>query len=135
VVTYSSAWRTVSSGPFSAFGTGAAVLSVPRGPSDKAYITSTHRSHGHCIAKGNSMHSAAVDKGMLGANDIGTLAVAIGPITTVSTGYGAVTIAGRSQQNIGDILAGIGGSATTDAVMIGQADIGKQLTDSFVTMA
>jgi hypothetical protein len=30
---------------------------------------------------------------MLGANDIGTLAVVIGHITTVSTGYDAVTIA------------------------------------------
>src|SRR5213596_637612 len=57
---------------------------------DKDYITSTHRGHGHCIAKGvdieamvaelmgkatgsckgkgGSMHIADVDKGMLGAN-------------------------------------------------------------------
>ncbi len=60
--------------------------------SDRDYITSTHRGHGHCIAKGvdinsmmaevygkatgsckgkgGSMHIADVDKGMLGANGI-----------------------------------------------------------------
>lgn len=60
--------------------------------SDKDFITSTHRGHGHCIAKGvdlnpmtaelygkatgsckgkgGSMHIADVDKGMLGANGI-----------------------------------------------------------------
>jgi len=60
--------------------------------SDSDYITSTHRGHGHCIAKGvdvkemmcelygkkngscngkgGSMHIADVDKGMLGANGI-----------------------------------------------------------------
>lgn len=59
---------------------------------DKDYITSTHRGHGHCIAKGcdihammleifgkddglcrgkgGSMHIADLDKGMLGANGI-----------------------------------------------------------------
>jgi len=59
---------------------------------DRDYITSTHRGHGHCIAKGveinsmmaevygkatgsckgkgGSMHIADVDKGMLGANGI-----------------------------------------------------------------
>ena len=59
---------------------------------DNDYITSTHRGHGHCIAKGvdiagmvaelmgkatgickgkgGSMHIADVDKGMLGANGI-----------------------------------------------------------------
>jgi hypothetical protein len=39
------------------------------------------------------MHVADVDKGMLGANDIGTLAVAVGQIAAASTGYGLVTIA------------------------------------------
>jgi hypothetical protein len=60
--------------------------------SDRDYITSTHRGHGHCIAKGvdiksmmaevygkatgacngkgGSMHIADIDKGMLGANGI-----------------------------------------------------------------
>ena len=60
--------------------------------SDRDYVTSTHRGHGHCIAKGvavrgmmaeiyakatgvcrgkgGSMHIADVDKGMLGANGI-----------------------------------------------------------------
>jgi hypothetical protein len=44
------------------------------------------------------MHIGDVNKGKLGANDIGTLAVAGGQIATVSTGDGAVTIAGQSQQ-------------------------------------
>ena len=61
---------------------------------DKDYITSTHRGHGHCLAKGvdiegmvaelmgkatgsckgkgGSMHIADVNKGMLGANGIGS---------------------------------------------------------------
>jgi hypothetical protein len=34
----------------------------------------------------------------------------------VSTGYGSVTIAGQSQQNIGDVTVGIGGCAITGAV-------------------
>jgi hypothetical protein len=62
------------------------------------------------------MHIADVNKGMLGANDIGTLVVAGGQIATVSTGDGAVTIARQGQQNIGDVTVGIGGSATTGAV-------------------
>ena len=71
---------------------------------DEDYITSTHRGHGHCIAKGvdvipmmaelfgkatgsckgkgGSMHIADVDKGMLGANGIvgggGPMAVGAG---------------------------------------------------------
>jgi hypothetical protein len=44
------------------------------------------------------MHVADVDQGMLGAN-----------------GIGAVTIAGQGQPNMGDVKAGIGGSATTGA--------------------
>jgi hypothetical protein len=44
------------------------------------------------------MHIADVDKGMLGANGIGTLAVPIGQIAV---------------QNIGDVTVGIGGSAIT----------------------
>jgi hypothetical protein len=53
---------------------------------------------------------------MLGAKGIGALAVPIGQIATVSTGDGPVTIAGQSQQKIGDVTAGIGGSAITGAV-------------------
>ena len=41
------------------------------------------------------MHIADVNKGMLGANDIGTLAVPMGQIAAASTGYGSVTIAGQ----------------------------------------
>ena len=48
----------------------------------------------------DSMHMADVDTGMLGANDIGTLAVAIGQIAAVSTGDGPVTIAGQGQMSI-----------------------------------
>src|SRR5205823_5488816 len=70
------------------------------GPED--YITSTHRGHGHCVAKGldlslmmaeiigredgycrgrvGSMHITAMDKGMLGADAIvaGSSAIAVG---------------------------------------------------------
>src|SRR5438132_7448907 len=70
------------------------------GPDD--YITSTHRGHGHCVAKGldlklmmaeiigredgycrgrgGSMHITAIDKGMLGADAIvaGSSAIAVG---------------------------------------------------------
>lgn len=69
---------------------------------DKDYITSTHRGHGHCIAKGcdlngmmaeifgkatglckgkgGSMHIADIDKGMLGANGMvgGGFPIAVG---------------------------------------------------------
>jgi TPP-dependent pyruvate/acetoin dehydrogenase alpha subunit len=71
---------------------------------------------GLCKGKGGSMHIAEVDKGMLGTDGIGTLAVATGQIAAVSTGYGAVTIAGESQQNFGDVTADIGGSPTTSTV-------------------
>src|SRR5436305_6018095 len=96
-----------------------------------------------------SMHMADVDKGMLGANGIGTLAVAIGQIAAVSTGYGPVAIARQSQPNIGAVTAGIGGFAITSTVTgnvsmasaslgmawsgknvtIGQAGVGTQVTD------
>jgi hypothetical protein len=54
------------------------------------------------IADG-SMHIADVDQGMLGANDIGTLAVLIGQIAAVSTGDGAVIIAGQGQMSIASL--------------------------------
>ncbi len=94
---------------------------------DEDYITSTHRGHGHCIAKGvdvngmmaelygkatgsckgkgGSMHIADVDKGMMGANGIvgagGPLAC--GPALTAKTlGQDHVTVCffgdGASQQ-------------------------------------
>lgn len=77
--------------------------------SDKDFITSTHRGHGHCIAKGcdihammleifgkdaglcrgkgGSMHIADLDKGMLGANGIvgGGPPLAIGAALTAKT--------------------------------------------------
>lgn len=78
---------------------------------DDDYITSTHRGHGHAIAKGcdlngmmaeimgkrdglghgkgGSMHVAEIDKGMLGANGI------------VSGGFGLATGAGTSLRNQG----------------------------------
>jgi len=84
---------------------------------DKDYITSTHRGHGHCIAKGvdinsmmcelfgkkngacngkgGSMHIADIDKGMLGANGIvgagGPLACGAG-LTAKIKGTDQVTI-------------------------------------------
>ncbi len=85
--------------------------------SDIDYITSTHRGHGHCIAKGvdipgmvaelmgkatgickgkgGSMHIADVDKGMLGANGIvgGGPPLAAGAALTAKTlGTGGVAI-------------------------------------------
>src|SRR5438876_1292502 len=84
---------------------------------DKDYITSTHRGHGHCIAKGvdidgmvaelmgkatglckgkgGSMHIADVDRGMLGANGIvgGGLPLAAGAALTAKTlGTGGVSV-------------------------------------------
>src|SRR6478672_82918 len=77
--------------------------------SDNDFITSTHRGHGHCIAKGvdipgmvaelmgkstgvckgkgGSMHIADVSKGMLGANGIvgGGLPLAVGAALTART--------------------------------------------------
>ena len=49
------------------------------------------------------MHIADVNKGMLGANGIGTLAVPIGQIAAVSTGDGAVTITGQGQMSIASL--------------------------------
>jgi TPP-dependent pyruvate/acetoin dehydrogenase alpha subunit len=85
--------------------------------SDRDYITSTHRGHGHCIAKGvdipgmvaelmgkstgvckgkgGSMHIADVDKGMLGANGIvgGGFPLACGAALTAKTlGTGGVAV-------------------------------------------
>jgi len=84
---------------------------------DVDYITSTHRGHGHCIAKGvdidgmvaelmgkstgvcrgkgGSMHIADVDKGMLGANGIvgGGFPLACGAALTAKTlGTGGVAV-------------------------------------------
>ncbi|HRA46803.1 MAG TPA: thiamine pyrophosphate-dependent dehydrogenase E1 component subunit alpha [Thermomicrobiales bacterium] len=84
---------------------------------DRDYITSTHRGHGHCIAKGvdlhgmvaelmgkatgtckgkgGSMHIADIDKGMLGANGIvgAGLPLATGAALTAKTlGTGGVAV-------------------------------------------
>jgi pyruvate dehydrogenase E1 component alpha subunit len=84
---------------------------------DRDYITSTHRGHGHCIAKGvdidgmvaelvgkatglckgkgGSMHIADVHKGMLGANGIvgGGFPLACGAALTAKTlGTGGVAV-------------------------------------------
>jgi hypothetical protein len=58
------------------------------------------KTSGSCKGKGDSMHITDVDKGMLGANDVGMLAVLIGQIAAVSTQYGPVTSAGQSQMSI-----------------------------------
>lgn len=84
---------------------------------DDDYITSTHRGHGHAIAKGcdlngmmaeimgkrdglghgkgGSMHVAEIDKGMLGANGI------------VSGGFGLATGAGISLRNQGKNIVAV----------------------------
>lgn len=93
---------------------------------DQDYIISTHRGHGHCIAKGcdvigmmkeiygsseglckgksGSMHIADVNKGMLGANGIvgagAPIAVGAG-ITAKSTGHVSIAFSGDGACNQG----------------------------------
>ncbi|ARA97016.1 MULTISPECIES: thiamine pyrophosphate-dependent dehydrogenase E1 component subunit alpha [Geobacillus] len=101
---------------------------------DKDYITSTHRGHGHCIAKdcdlngmmaeiygkatglckgkGGSMHIADVSKGMLGANGIvgGGFPLAVGAgLTAKLKKTGAVTVCffGDGANNHGTFHEGI----------------------------
>ena len=101
---------------------------------DKDYITSTHRGHGHCIAKGvdidgmvaelmgketglckgkgGSMHVADVDKGMLGANGIvgGGFPLACGAALTartLRTGGVAVCFFGDGAANQGTFHEGL----------------------------
>jgi pyruvate dehydrogenase E1 component alpha subunit len=92
---------------------------------DQDYIVSTHRGHGHCIAKGadvgemmkeimaraggscagkgGSMHIAAVEKGMLGANAI----VGGGPPLIVGAALSAKTL---GNGRVGVSFTGDGGS-------------------------
>ncbi len=101
---------------------------------DQDYITSTHRGHGHCIAKGcdlkgmmaeiygkatglckgkgGSMHIADLEKGMLGANGIvgGGFALATGAALTAklkNTGQVAVSFFGDGANNQGTFHEGI----------------------------
>ncbi|HEX6540388.1 MAG TPA: thiamine pyrophosphate-dependent dehydrogenase E1 component subunit alpha [Ktedonobacterales bacterium] len=101
---------------------------------DHDYITSTHRGHGHCIAKGvdlnamvaelmgketglckgkgGSMHIADVDKGMLGANGIvgGGFPLACGAALSakqLSTGGVAVCFFGDGASNQGTFHEGL----------------------------
>lgn len=93
--------------------------------SDQDYISSTHRGHGHCIAKGcdvhgmmleimakegglcagkgGSMHIADIDKGMLGANAI----VGGGPPITVGA---ALSCRNLSTNHVALCFTGDGGS-------------------------
>jgi pyruvate dehydrogenase E1 component alpha subunit len=92
---------------------------------DQDYIVSTHRGHGHCIAKGadvgdmmkeimareggscagkgGSMHIAAIEKGMLGANAI----VGGGPPLIVGAALSAKTL---GTDRVGVSFTGDGGS-------------------------
>jgi len=92
---------------------------------DEDYIVSTHRGHGHCIAKGGdvgammkeimarqggscagkggSMHIAAIEKGMLGANAI----VGGGPPLIVGAALSARTL---GTDRVGVSFTGDGGS-------------------------
>src|SRR6478752_515127 len=101
---------------------------------DRDYITSNHRGHGHCIAKGvdipgmvaelmgkstgickgkgGSMHIADVHKGMLGANGIvgGGLPLAVGAALTartLKTGGVAVCFFGDGAANQGTFHEGL----------------------------
>ncbi|MCC6175920.1 MAG: thiamine pyrophosphate-dependent dehydrogenase E1 component subunit alpha [Chloroflexi bacterium] len=97
---------------------------------DSDYITSTHRGHGHCIAKGvdiqrmmaeifgraagackgkgGSMHIADVDKGMLGANGI----VGGGPPMACGTGLKA-KLKGTGQVTVSFFGDGASNQGTT----------------------
>ncbi len=101
---------------------------------DRDFITSTHRGHGHCIAKGvgihgmvaelmgkstgvckgkgGSMHIADVEKGMLGANGIvgGGIPLACGAALTaktLKTGGVAVCFFGDGASNQGTFHEGL----------------------------
>lgn len=101
---------------------------------ERDYITSTHRGHGHCIAKecdldgmmaeiygkatglckgkGGSMHIADVEKGMLGANGIvgGGFPLAVGAALTaktMNTDAVAVCFFGDGANNHGTFHEGI----------------------------
>jgi len=90
---------------------------------DKDYITSTHRGHGHCIAKGcdihammleifgkdaglcrgkgGSMHIADLDKGMLGANGIVGGGPPLATAKTLKTGGIGLSFTGDGGSNQG----------------------------------
>ncbi|SEA14600.1 pyruvate dehydrogenase E1 component alpha subunit [Thalassobacillus cyri] len=112
---------------------------------DKDYITSTHRGHGHCIAKGcdlkgmmaeiygkatglckgkgGSMHIADVSKGMLGANGIvgGGFPLATGAGLSAKlrkTGGVAVCFFGDGANNHGTFHEGINQAAIWDLPVI-----------------
>src|SRR5919198_1747031 len=58
----------------------AVAVGICEGLRQDDYITSTHRGHGHCLAKGGSMHIADHENGNLGANAI------VGGSTGIATG-------------------------------------------------
>ncbi|BAB05541.1 thiamine pyrophosphate-dependent dehydrogenase E1 component subunit alpha [Halalkalibacterium halodurans] len=109
------------------------------------YITSTHRGHGHCIAKGceldgmmaeiygkstglckgkgGSMHIADLDRGMLGANGIvgGGFTLAAGAALTAKfkqTGGVAVCFFGDGANNQGTFHEGINLAAIWDLPVV-----------------
>ena len=88
--------RTVCTTFFPALAVCQAIASLAR----QRWLRRLGPSAGSCKGKGGSMHLAYVDQGMLGANDVGTLAVPMGQTAAVSTGDGPVTIAGQGQMSI-----------------------------------
>ncbi len=109
----------------------AVAVGVCENLSDADYIASTHRGHGHCIAKGcdlkgmmaeifgketglcggkgGSMHIADLDKGMLGANAIvgGGPPLAIGAALTAKTrknNHVALSFSGDGASNQGTVF-------------------------------
>ena len=113
------------------------------GPDD--FITSTHRGHGHCIAKGldlklmmaeiigredgycrgrgGSMHITAIDKGMLGADAIvaGSSAIAVGAAHGLRLqGRDAVTVCffGDGAANQGILHEALNLAAVLDAAVV-----------------
>lgn len=109
----------------------ACAVGVCENLSDEDYIVSTHRGHGHCIAKGvdvprmmkeiygksggicggkgGSMHIADLDKGMLGANGIvgGGPPIAVGAAIAarnIDKGQVAVSFGGDGSCNQGTVF-------------------------------
>jgi TPP-dependent pyruvate/acetoin dehydrogenase alpha subunit len=112
---------------------------------DKDYIGSTHRGHGHCIAKGcdigemlleifckqgglcngkgGSMHIADMKKGMLGANAIVGAAppIAVGAALTaktLKTGGVAMAFIGDGASNQGTVFEALGMASVLNLPMI-----------------
>ena len=128
--------------------------------SDDDYITSTHRGHGHAIAKGcdlngmmaeimgkrdglghgkgGSMHVAEIDKGMLGANGIvsGGFGLAIGAsISIINQGKDNVAVCffGDGAANEGNFHEGLNFASILDLPVLLYVKITNLLKEQHMT--